>query len=170
MTLSALCFPIKRTPPPKRALCRRCTAAATSWTMLPLCSLIGERERSRRCSSGPAVRGEVEPAKGFHPWQGAIQTGRLARRLVDLPPVEKHRGCSKSSNTAFSGPTTQRGPPRSRWTTMHMEKMLPLTHGCSWFARKTRLRPRTRDSEWLHVGGFGTRYSVVYVAVIAAVV
>ena len=70
----------------------------------------------------------------------------------------------------FSGPTTQRGPPRSRWTTMHMEKMLPLTHGCSWFARKTRLRPRTRDSEWLHVGGFGTRYSVVYVAVIAAVV
>ena len=55
------------------------------------CSLIGERERSRRCSCGPAVRGEVEPAKGFHPWQGAIQTGRLARRLVDLPPVEKLR-------------------------------------------------------------------------------
>ena len=33
----------------------------------------------------------MKPANGFHPWQGTIETGQLARWLVDLPPVENLR-------------------------------------------------------------------------------
>ena len=63
----------------------------------------------------------MKPANGFHPWQGTIETGRLARRLVDLPPVEKlrlaarqdlrdrHERHTEAVLKRSSGPTTQRG-------------------------------------------------------------
>ena len=111
----------------------------------------------------------MKPANGFHPWQGTIETGRLARRLVDLPPVEKLRLAARQDLRDRHERHTEavqkdqvgrqlKGAcmPRSRWTTMHIEKILPLTHGCSWFARKMRRQPRTRDGEPLHVGRAGS--------------
>ena len=117
-----LCCQIKRITSLRRVLCRHCDAVGASWTDAPSVVAGSESEedpgmqllllKHRPRSSGACLQALCR----LHPRQGAVKTGRVTRRAVDLPPLERagagnsarstkpshppHRGCSKSSASA----------------------------------------------------------------------
>ena len=122
-------------------------------------------------------RGPRKWADGLCPRQGASETGRLARRQVDLPPVNLRSQVEGLRLAAWQDlhETVTRVTPRLfkkinyriKWADnskgaaslkvdnyAHGEDVLPLTRGCCLCPRKTWPRPRTHadDTAMTHSG------------------